>query len=243
MFVRFRQNARRLQVSLVETRRAGGKVKHEHIASLGSIKLPLSIADRIAFWQRLHERLARLSNRIDPATILGAIHAKVPMVTPQEQHQLKLENAQADERYWSFLHDSHEDVVADHKRLVGNAEAKIAEGQKAAAMAQTNATEAKARVERLERGEDVPGGLGEPVELERQLRDAGFTTRDLNHMRLLAKVCDLVGDDRVIGYMTKASIKASEREGRAALRRIALALQLGAFNDADDAGAGNADDQ
>ena len=38
MFVRFRQTAYRLQVSLVETRRAEGKVKHEHVASLGSIK-------------------------------------------------------------------------------------------------------------------------------------------------------------------------------------------------------------
>ena len=32
MFVRFRQSARRLQLSLVETRRDGSKVRHEHIA-------------------------------------------------------------------------------------------------------------------------------------------------------------------------------------------------------------------
>jgi len=54
------------KVSIVETRRVGGKVRHEHIASLGSIETPLTVANRVAFWQRVHERLAKLSNRIDP---------------------------------------------------------------------------------------------------------------------------------------------------------------------------------
>jgi hypothetical protein len=77
----------RLQVSILETRRVGGKVRHEHIASVGSIETPLNVADRVAFWQRVHERLAKLSNRIDPATqgkILGDIDAQIPMVTPGE---------------------------------------------------------------------------------------------------------------------------------------------------------------
>jgi hypothetical protein len=43
MFARFRQSRHRLQVSLVETRRNRGKVQHEHVASLGSIKVPLSV--------------------------------------------------------------------------------------------------------------------------------------------------------------------------------------------------------
>jgi hypothetical protein len=55
-------------VSLVETRRVDGKVRQEHIAGLGSIEVPPSVADRITFWQRLHERFAKLSNRVDAAT-------------------------------------------------------------------------------------------------------------------------------------------------------------------------------
>jgi hypothetical protein len=39
MFVRFRQTAQRLQASLVETRRIDGKVRHEHIAGLGSVEM------------------------------------------------------------------------------------------------------------------------------------------------------------------------------------------------------------
>jgi hypothetical protein len=45
MFVRFRQSAQRQQPSIVETRRVAGKVRHEHVASLGSIRPTPSIAD------------------------------------------------------------------------------------------------------------------------------------------------------------------------------------------------------
>jgi hypothetical protein len=84
MFVRFRQSAQRLQLSLVETRREGGKVRHEHVASLGTAATPLTIAARVDFWTRLHQRLGRLSNRVDAAMqakVLGAVHARVPMPT------------------------------------------------------------------------------------------------------------------------------------------------------------------
>jgi hypothetical protein len=89
MFARFRENPRRLQVSVVETRRISpARVRHEHVASLGSIALPLTVAGRIEFWRRLHERLVRLSNRIDSRAqgkLLGAVHARIPMVTPENR--------------------------------------------------------------------------------------------------------------------------------------------------------------
>jgi hypothetical protein len=43
MFVRFRQTPYGLQVSLIQTRREGGKVRHEHIAGLGAIIIPASM--------------------------------------------------------------------------------------------------------------------------------------------------------------------------------------------------------
>ena len=60
MFIRFRSDGARLYVSLVRTRRVEGKVRQEYLASLGSITVSPSVADRIAFWARLHERLAKL---------------------------------------------------------------------------------------------------------------------------------------------------------------------------------------
>ena len=60
MFVRFRQQRRRLQASLMQTRRVSGKMQSEHIASLGSVDADVSVRERLAFWARLPERLARL---------------------------------------------------------------------------------------------------------------------------------------------------------------------------------------
>jgi hypothetical protein len=158
LFVRFRHSRRRLQASLVETRRADGKICQEHIASLGSIEMPLTVVDRLAFWQRLHERLAKLSNRVDAAMqtkILGEIHARIPMVTLDEQRALQLENAEADEEFWSSMRDANQEFADGHKRLVAVAERKIAELQSAAADAGAEAARAKERAERIKKGEDV----------------------------------------------------------------------------------------
>src|ERR1700722_4654657 len=87
MFVRFRKTPNRLQVSILEAHRAGGKVTNEHIASVGSIKVPMSVGGRQTFWANLWDRLTSLSNRIGPdeqAKIRNAIHARIPMVMPDE---------------------------------------------------------------------------------------------------------------------------------------------------------------
>src|SRR4051794_40160558 len=94
MFVRFRTARRRLQASLIETHRVAGKVRHEHVASLGAIAAELSVADRIEFWRQLHQRLERLGNRFDAeakAKLLGEVHARIPMVTIEEMRTLQIE--------------------------------------------------------------------------------------------------------------------------------------------------------
>jgi hypothetical protein len=91
MFVRFRQVANRLQANLELTRREGGKVKAEHIATLGSVPVSPSIADRIAFWAKANERIGRLANRIGPDidNIIGALRTRVPVVTSEEVQAAK----------------------------------------------------------------------------------------------------------------------------------------------------------
>src|SRR5262245_51607777 len=124
MFVRFRETRRRLQVSLVETRRIDGSVRNEHLAGLGSLEMPPSIADRIAFWNRLHQRLANLSNRLtveDSTKVLGAVHSKVPMPTADDQRALQLENAESDARFWFGLRDMQMSKAAEHKVFAADA--------------------------------------------------------------------------------------------------------------------------
>jgi hypothetical protein len=166
MLVRFRQTKHRLQLSLAETRRIDGRVRHEHIASLGSIENPPTARARIAFWQRVHERLARLSNRIDAATqgrILGAVHARIRVVTPDEQRSLQLENAKADEQFWTRLHELYEEQVDGQQKLVAGVESAIGRGRSAAAVAVVHAAAIKERIGRIEKGETIPGGLGRPM--------------------------------------------------------------------------------
>ena len=74
-------------IRLVETRCIDGKAQSEHMASLGSCRVPPTVADRVTFWSRAHSCLSRLQNRIDEdtrATLLGELHRRVPMVTPEE---------------------------------------------------------------------------------------------------------------------------------------------------------------
>jgi hypothetical protein len=194
MFVRFRETPTRLQLSLVETRREGGKVRHEHIASLGSIKTPLSVAARIEFWRKLHDRLTKLGNRVDPATqakLLGDVHARVPMVTAEEQRALQLENAKADAVQWTSMHGMQVATVEDQKGLAATVASAITRGEAEAAQAQAKAKTAHERVERIERGENVEGGLGNPAtreDFEAALIKAGWTRAELRHIERVASL-------------------------------------------------------
>src|ERR1700722_10132321 len=108
MFVRFRRQGRRLQPSLMQTRRISGRICNEHIASLGSVDADVSIRERLAFWAKLPERLARLDNRVGPddqAKVYAALHARIPMVTPDEQQALQEANAKGDEQLWEAMRD------------------------------------------------------------------------------------------------------------------------------------------
>jgi hypothetical protein len=181
MFVRFRQGARRLQLSLVETRRDGGKVRHEHVASLGAIATPLTVAGRIELWQGLHQRLGRLSNRLDDETrakILGAVHARIPMPRVDEIHALNLEEAKQHEAAWRMRHVSTEAIVDENKIRLKAAERLIADGEPLVASAAEEVKAAKARRERVERGESVPLPGKPPT-----LKELGITLAHARHIR------------------------------------------------------------
>ena len=133
---------------------------------LGTVDMPSSVAERIAFWQCLHERLARLGNRVDAAAqakLLGDIHARIPMVTAHEQRALQLANAKADAQIWDTLASMHGETAEGHAGLVANAERARAVAAAEHAKATEHAAEAKERLARIERGEDVAGGLGKPL--------------------------------------------------------------------------------
>jgi hypothetical protein len=224
---RFRQAKYRLQAGLVETRRVNGKVRHEHVASLGSIEIPQAIPVRLTFWQQLHERLARLANRLTGEArgkVLAAVHARIPMVTPDEQRTLQLENAKAAAAFWEGLHGAQTATVEGHKGLVATTAAAIAQGEKAAAESAGNAKTARERIERIEHGENVDGGLHnkqwtrEALEAE-LIKSGAFTRETLRHSVNMAELHEIIGEaefDKIVRNL----LDEAERTKRATVRRL-----------------------
>jgi hypothetical protein len=218
MFVRFRQ-VRRLQVSLIEPRRVGGKVRHEHVASLGAVDVPPTVADRVAFWRSLHERLSRLANRVDAAAqgkILGQVHTRIPMVTIDELRALQSENTDADEQFWTTVRDMHQSTADDYKGLAENVARTIATAEAAAKMAGDNAEAAKERAARLKRGEAVPGGLAKPPDMHTVLRELRWSEAQIDRCRMVHTISELGGFEEMLAEIHKAH----ERAEQAAVRRV-----------------------
>jgi hypothetical protein len=92
----------RLEVSIVETCREGGKVRHKHIASLGSIANN-NLEARDAFWRECEVRLARLSNRIgsDFDRLRQAIAERIPPLTDADREAMDAAARQWLEAGWS----------------------------------------------------------------------------------------------------------------------------------------------
>jgi hypothetical protein len=170
--------------------------------------------------------LAKLANRVGAAMqgkILGEIHGHIPMVTPDEQRAVQLENAEADARFWADHRDFSEAQVEGHRALAATVETAIAGGQAVATDAGAKAATAKDRVERLKRGEDVPGGLGKPLtwkDAERICREAGLTRADMRDASRMHEVSTAFGFETVM-EMIHAD---RDRAEKATVRRLARKL-------------------
>ena len=199
-------------------------MQSEHIASLGSVDAEVSVRERLAFWAKLPERLARLANRVghdDQAKVYAALHSRIPMVTPDEQRAIQEKNAEDGERFWDAMLDIGASSVEGHKALIARAEAVIAKEGPRVAEAAEKVEAAKSRLEKLKRGEDVAGGLGKPFDAERALKAAGFTERDLRRMRLLASLTEAEmkqASAKTCAEVVDAADRAIEREARRIIR-------------------------
>jgi hypothetical protein len=129
MFVRFRLQGYRLQASLMQSRRAAGKVRNEHIGALGSVDADVSVRERVTFWAKVHDRLAALGNRLaadEHPKILGALHSRIPMPTPEDIRAVQEESFAADERFWDGMRDMNASHIEGLRGHIALAEAKLA---------------------------------------------------------------------------------------------------------------------
>jgi len=96
--------ARLLEVSVCATHRwSDGKVRHEHVASVGSIPLTMTNEDRFRFWLEVDKIIARGSNRIDWHVIAPMIEARIPRVIREAETELILLRREHDALNDSFV--------------------------------------------------------------------------------------------------------------------------------------------
>jgi hypothetical protein len=218
MFVRFRQSQDRLHVSLVSTRRTDGKVKQEHVASFGSVEMPLTGAGRVAFWRSAHQRLAKLSNRIGDGEekIVGEIAARIPIFTDDEFQSVRASNAEADAQFCQTLHDAHADDVEGIKPLAAHLAAKIAEHQKSAKAAAAAGDKAKDKRERALKGEIV--GFGAPPMSQKKIEKL-IGRKLLRNGRIAVAVHELGLQGEVIDEAVKMAMGSLNVATRRVLKR------------------------
>jgi hypothetical protein len=218
MFARFHQTPSRLQVSLRESRRVGGKPCSGHIASLESIAEPMTIAGRVEFYRRASERFARLANRIgadDKKKIAAALRTRIPPVTDDDIRTVQRENAEADEKLWSGLRGMNAEMAEGHKKIAAES-ASIADAAEAQANAAAEkAAVAKDRIERLAKGEDVKGGLGKPMTRKALLKAAGVSESFMRHCERVSSLGDVLFEEFV-----QAGIEGMHRGSKSAERKF-----------------------
>jgi hypothetical protein len=162
----------RLQVQLIENRREGGRVRQEHVATLGAINAwfvpefwhgidpavvakikadnwdALSVKARAAFWEGAKPRLDRLVNRIDPKTLRMAIHQRIPWPMQAEREEAE---AREDFRLWQSLHGQSLKIAESNEKLAATATANAAEARQNAHDEAIHAAKATERLAKLAR--------------------------------------------------------------------------------------------
>jgi hypothetical protein len=230
MFIRFRQRKNRLQVSLLETSRLDAKVRNEHVASFGSVELPLTVEIRIAFWQALHDRFGKLANRVDAAAqakLFSDIHAKIPMVMLDEQRELQLRNAESDRQLWKTMRGLAEDRLAGHQKLADLTRHAINDSKPAVKEADERVASAQSRIDRLKNGEALSGGLGKPRTREELISLMGLRADQARQMMEVAELSDIIG----FKVMSDEITKSIERAKIATVSRLLRAKRANGFGE------------
>jgi hypothetical protein len=200
MHIRSRRHHRRLQISLIDTRRIDGKVRQEHVASLGSVPPDASVQDRVAFWTQVHPRLSRLDNRLDPATrgrVMGELHKLVPMVPVDTAVADKIKAATRNVKQSATMRDMFQETVAAKKAMVAKLQVDIAEGETHVANMADAVKRDEDKLRRLEAGEDVPVREMTYAACRAILKAAGWTRSDFTHMERMQEL-DEAGFDEYL---------------------------------------------
>ena len=130
------------------------------------------------------------------------------------------ENFKDDERFWDTMRDLNAASVEEHKSLIASAEAKLKGHESAAADAGEKLETAKNRLQRLQRGESVSGGLGKKLDIVAIMKAAGITPGDLRRMRLYGSLTKTEFESLLEPTRMKRRLEAADRVFDREARRI-----------------------
>ena len=140
---------------------------------------------------------------------------------------MQLENAKADASWWDDVADMHNETIEENKRLIEKATRLIANAVAKKKEAAEHAARAKDRIEQIERGEDVPGGLHKPMthkDVERHLRSLGMTTADMKHCAIVHEI-HTYGKEAWEAFM-ELHHQRSEKEAKRTARDMLRTLEV-----------------
>jgi hypothetical protein len=223
MHIRSRLHHRRLQISLIDTRRVEGKVRQQHVASLGSIPPGMTVQDRVKFWTQLHPRLSRLDNRLGPAErarIMGELYAVVPMVPINDAIAGKVDVARRNMDTSTRLRDMFQETVDNQKVMLAKLQRDIAEGEAQVAKMDEAVKRDEHKLNRLEAGEDVPVVTELDYGAVRAIcKKAGWTRSMFHRAALMARL----DDEGFQEYLDE--LKRLQKDGRGDTRALNMVLR------------------
>jgi hypothetical protein len=132
----------------------------------------------------------------------------------------------ADAKLHNAVAENIAEMIEGKRAMVVQLQADIAELETARVQSTTEAATAEDRVSRLQRGEDVPGGLGKPIDPVQVLRSVGATDAEIRHMRVVAAMTEATHESYFEEDLRQMHV-ANERRERAMARRF-LRTQEGA---------------
>lgn len=83
-------------------------------------------------WTSIVVPFAKLGNRLTDqhrATVMSAIHARIPMTGAEDQRTVQLENAKANASFWDGMVEMHNEMIEGHKQLLEAATKAIAKAK------------------------------------------------------------------------------------------------------------------
>jgi hypothetical protein len=145
--------------------------------------------------------------------------------------------------------DLHGALAANHKAVATAVNAKRSGNEAAAAASTVRAAEARERMAKIEAGEEVAGGLGQPLSNAAMiaiLKAAGLTNAEIRHMRLQYDLIEVIGTrlgepgvEKVLDALTeiavKVAIEAPDRAVRQFTRKLARLMFADEGHDAGGA--------